>query len=106
MALSLSHRRGTLSQWIPYYFKVCLIHSNWVQALAATTYSASAVERDIQFCLLEDQHTKDLPRNWQAPKVDFISYLHQPNPSPCIHKERMLSPEDTKYHSLGYEPNI
>ena len=35
--------------------------------------SASAVERDMQFCFLEDQLTKDLPINWQAPEVDFLS---------------------------------
>src|SRR3954471_20160695 len=100
MALSLSHRRGTLSHWTPYSFKVCLIHSNWVQALAAATYSASAVERDIQFCFLENQHTKDLPRNWQAPDVDFLSSLSPPNPNTCIHKEQKLSLEGTKDHKI------
>src|SRR3954468_343551 len=87
MALSLSHRRGTLSLRTPYYFKVCLIHSNWVQALAAATYSASAVERDIQFCFLEDQHTKDLPRNWKAPDVDFLSSL-SPAQSESVYPQR------------------
>src|SRR3954468_9217531 len=106
MALSLSHRRGTLSQWTPYSFKVCLIHSNWVQALAAATYSASAVERDIQFCFLEDQHTKDLPRNWHAPVVIFFHLCPPPNLNPCIHKEQMLNLEDTKDHKMGNELNI
>src|SRR3954464_1714888 len=96
MALSLSHRRGTLSQWTPYSFKVCLIHSNWVQALAAATYSASAVERDIQFCFLEDQHTKDLPRNWQAPEVDFLSSL-----SPA--QSASLYPQSMKSEPFGYQ---
>ena len=75
IALSLSHKRGTLSQWTPYSFKVYLIHNNWVHPLAAATHSSSAVERYIQFCFLEEQHTKDLPRNWQAPEVDFLSSL-------------------------------
>src|SRR3954469_3793605 len=87
MALSLSHRRGTWSQWTPYSFKVGLIHSNWVQALAAATYSASAVERDIHFCFLEDQHTKVLQRNWQASDVDFLSSL-SPAQSESVYPQR------------------
>src|SRR3954465_3804291 len=87
MALSLSHRRCTLSQWTLYSFKVFLIHSNSVQALAAATYSASAVERDIQFCFLEDQHTKDLPRNWQDLEVDFLSSL-SPSQSESVYPQR------------------
>jgi hypothetical protein len=38
-------------------------------------YSSSVVERDTQVCFFEDQHTKDLPRNWQDLKVDFLSTL-------------------------------
>src|SRR5215216_2709556 len=73
IALLLSHRRGTLSQVTPYSFKVCLIHSNCAQKLAAATYSASVEESDTQFCFLEDQLTKERPRNWHPPEVDFLS---------------------------------
>ena len=73
-------KRGTLSQVTPYSFKVCLIHNNWVHPLAAATYAAAVMERDMQFCFLEDQHTKDLPRNWHAPEVDFLSSLSPAQP--------------------------
>jgi hypothetical protein len=52
-----------------------LPHSYCAQQLAAAINSASVVERDTQFCFLDDQHTKDLPRKWQAPEVDFGSTL-------------------------------
>jgi hypothetical protein len=58
-------------------------------------YSASVVERETQFCFLEDQHTKDLPRNWQAPNVDFRSIL-----SPAQSKSQYAQRE--KSVSLGY----
>ena len=38
-------------------------------------YSALAVDKDTEFCFLEDQDTRDLPRNWQVPEVDFLSTL-------------------------------
>ena len=75
IALTLSHRRGTLSKLTPKSFKCCLIHNSWAQQLAAAIYSDSAVDIDTQFCFLDDQHTKDLPRNWQVPEVDFLPTL-------------------------------
>ena len=42
--------------------RVYFIHNNSVQQDPAAVYSASAVDRDTQFCFLEDQRTKDLPR--------------------------------------------
>ena len=56
-------------------FKVCLIHRSCVQQLPAATYSASVDERDTQLCFLEDQLTREQPRNWHPPKVDFLSTL-------------------------------
>jgi hypothetical protein len=76
------------------------------QKLAAATYSASAVERDTQFCFLEDQLTKDLPRNWQAPEVDFLSTLSLPNRNPSTQQAQSLIPSGTKGQKLGYESNI
>jgi hypothetical protein len=67
-----------------------------VHPLAAAMYSASAVERDMQFCFLEDQHTKDLPRNWQAPEVDFLSSLSAAQ-SESVKQQR------EKYEPLGYQ---
>jgi len=53
MALSLSHKSGILVKWHPKSRRVCLIQSSWAQHAPAATYSASAVERAIQFCFLE-----------------------------------------------------
>jgi hypothetical protein len=49
------------------------------QQLSATRCSgdvfASAVDRDMEFCFLDDQLTNDWPMNWQALEVDFWSTL-------------------------------
>ena len=58
-----------------YSFKVCLIHKSCAQQLPAATYSASVDEIDTQLCFLEDQLTKEQPRNWRPPEVDFLSTL-------------------------------
>src|SRR6266480_1236617 len=96
MALLLSQRRGTLLQMIPKSLRVCLIQSSWAQQLAAAMYSASAVDRETQFCCLDDQHTKDLPRNWQAPEVDFRLTL-----SPAQSESEY--PTRSKLAPLGYQ---
>jgi hypothetical protein len=75
MALSFSHKSGTLLNLQPKSLKVSLIQSSWAQQASAATYSASAVERATEFCFLELQDTKDLPRNWQVPDVLFLSTL-------------------------------
>ena len=95
MALSLSHQRGTLSQMTPYSFKVCLIHKSCAQQLPAATYSALVDERDTQFCFLEDQLTKEQPRNWHPPEVDFLSTL-----SPA--QSESVYPSSLKFAPLGY----
>jgi hypothetical protein len=43
--------------------RVCRIQSSCAQQLPAATYSALTVDRATEFCFLEDQHTRDLPRN-------------------------------------------
>ena len=95
MALSLSHQRGTLSQMTPYSFKVCLMHRSCAQQLPTATYSASVDERDTQLCFLEDQLTKDQPRNWHPPEVDFLSTL-----SPA--QSESVNPSSLKFAPLGY----
>src|SRR3954463_11873830 len=54
---------------------VCLSHRICVQQEPTTIYSASAVEIETQFCFFEAQHTRDLPRKWHVPEVDFLSTL-------------------------------
>jgi hypothetical protein len=49
---------------------------SYTQQLLAPTYSASAMDRATEFCFLEDQHTRDLPKNWQVLDVLFLSTLH------------------------------
>ena len=95
MVLSLSHQRGSLSQMTPYSFKVCLIHKSCAQQLPAATYSASVDERDTQLCFLEDQLTKEQPRNWHPPEVDFLSTL-----SPA--QSESVNPSSLKLAPLGY----
>jgi hypothetical protein len=46
------------------------------QQLAAATYSASVVDCATLDCLWEDQDTKEEPKNWQVPEVDFLSNRH------------------------------
>jgi hypothetical protein len=53
-------------------------------------------ERDTQFCFLEDQQTKDLPRNWQASEVDFLSTL-----SPAQSESEY--PTSSKLEPFGYQ---
>mgnify|MGYP005851120569 CR=1 FL=1 len=95
MALSLSHQRGTLSQMTPYSFKVCLIHKSCAQQLPDATYSASVDEREKQLCFLEDQITKEQPRNWHPPELDFLSTL-----SPA--QSEFVNPSSLKFAPLGY----
>mgnify|MGYP005837390449 CR=1 FL=1 len=59
----------------PIIFKSLVIQSNWAQHEPTTMYSTSVVDNDTEFCFLEDQDTRDLPRNRQVPKVDFLSTL-------------------------------
>jgi hypothetical protein len=60
MALSLSHKSGTLVNLQPKSLKVSLIQSSWAQQAPTATYSASAVERATKFCFMKLQDTKDL----------------------------------------------
>jgi hypothetical protein len=63
-------------------------------------YSASAVERVTEFCFLEAQDTRDLPKNWQVPDVLFLSSLH-PAQSASEY------PIKSKVDPLGYQrPNL
>jgi hypothetical protein len=55
---------------------VCLNQSNCAQQWLAAIYSASAVERATEFCFLEAQDTRDLPKNRQVPHVLFLLILH------------------------------
>jgi hypothetical protein len=74
IALSLSHKSGILLNLQPKSLKVNLIQSNCTQQAPATTYSASAVDRAMEFCFFELQDTRDQPRNWQVPDVIFSIY--------------------------------
>jgi hypothetical protein len=46
-------------------YKIC------AQQAPAAMYSASAVDKAILFCFLDDQDTKDLPSKWHPPDVLF-----------------------------------
>jgi hypothetical protein len=76
IALSLSHRSGTLLRLYPKSRRVCLIQSSCAQHCHAATYSTSAVDRATDVCFFELQDTRDLPRNWHVPDVLFLSTLH------------------------------
>jgi hypothetical protein len=75
MALSLSHKSGILLNLQPKSLKVNLIQCSYAQQAPAVTYSASAVDRAMDFCFLELQDRSDRPRNWQVSNVLFLSTL-------------------------------
>src|ERR1044072_3005844 len=56
-----------------YSLNICFIQINWVQLLPAAMYSASAVERDTQFCFLLNHEIKLLSKKKQPPEVLFLS---------------------------------
>jgi hypothetical protein len=76
MALVLSHWSGTCVYSSPKSLTVYVIQRSWEQQLAAVTYSASIVDWATLDCLREDQDTKEYPKNWQVPEVDFLSKRH------------------------------
>jgi hypothetical protein len=76
MALVLSHWSGTWLYFSPKSLIVYVIQRNWEQQLATTTYSGTIVDWATLDCLREDQDTKEDPKNWQVPEVDFLSNRH------------------------------
>jgi hypothetical protein len=76
MALVMSHWSGTWVYSSPKSLMVYVIQRSWEQQLAAATYSASVVDWATLDCLQEDQDTKEDPKNWQVPEVDFLSNWH------------------------------
>jgi hypothetical protein len=76
MALVLSHWSGTWVYSSRTSLMVYEIQGSWEQQLAAATYSASVVDWATVDCLREDQDTKEEPKNWQVPEVDFLSNRH------------------------------
>jgi hypothetical protein len=49
------------------------IQRSWEQQLAAATYSISVVDWATLDILREEQDTKEDPKIWQVPEVDFLS---------------------------------
>jgi hypothetical protein len=76
MALVLSHWSGTWVYSSPKSIMVYVIQRSWEQQLVAATYSASVVDWATLDYLRDDQDTKEDPKNWQVPKVDFLSNRH------------------------------
>jgi hypothetical protein len=82
MALVLSHWSGTWVYSSPKSLMVYVIQRSWEQQLAAATYSASVVDWATLDCLREDEDTKEDPKNWQVPEVDFLSNWHPAKSTP------------------------
>jgi hypothetical protein len=101
MALVLSQMRGTWEHSSPKSLSVYVIQSSCEQQLAATTYSAFVVDWVTLDCLREDQETSEDPKNWQVPKVDFLSTRHPAKSA--SEKPRSKKKEDVKYQSLAQE---
>jgi hypothetical protein len=76
MALVLSRWSGTWVYSSPKSLMVYVIHRSWEQQQATETYSASVVDWATLDCLQEDQDTKEDPKNWPVPEVDFLSNRH------------------------------
>src|ERR1044072_6306850 len=72
IALKLSQNNVITSCLTLYSSNICFIHNNWVQLLPAAMYSASAVDKDTQFCFLLNHEIRLLPRKKQPPDVPFL----------------------------------
>jgi hypothetical protein len=95
MALVLSHWSGTWVYSSPKSLMVYVNQRSWEKQLAAATYSASVVDWATIDCLREDQDTKEDPKNWQVPEVDFLFNWH-PAKSAC-EKPWSAKEEDVEY---------
>jgi hypothetical protein len=95
MALVLSHWSGTWVYSSPKSLMVYVIQRSWEQQLVAATYSASVVDWATLDCSREDQDTKDDPKNWQVPEVDFPSNRHPAKSA--SEKPWRAKEEDTEY---------
>src|SRR4030066_2116456 len=73
MVLRLSQYNVKTSCSTLYSLSICFIHSSWEQLLPAAMYSASAVDKDTQFCFLLNHEIRLLPRKKQPPEVLFLS---------------------------------
>jgi hypothetical protein len=96
MSLVLSHWSGTWVYTSPKSLMVYVIQRSWEQQLAVATYSASVVDWATLDCMWEDQDTKEDPKNWHVPEVDFLSNRHpvkSASEKPWSAKE-----EDAEYH--------
>jgi hypothetical protein len=95
MALVLSHWSGTWVYSSPKSLMVYVIKRSWEQQLPVATYFASVVDWATLDYLREDQDTKEDPKNWQVPEVDFLSNRH-PTKS-ASKKPWSAKEEDAKY---------
>src|SRR6266487_474133 len=73
IALRLSQYKAIAFCSILYSLSICLIQTSCEQLLPAAMYSASAVERDTQFCFLLNHDIKFSPKKKQPPEVLFLS---------------------------------
>ena len=60
---------------IPKSSNYCFIHKTCEQQLPTITYSASVVDKATLCCFFENHDMSMFPRNWQVPKVLFLSNL-------------------------------
>jgi hypothetical protein len=70
---------------------VYVIQRSWQQQLVAATCSASVVAWATLDWLREDQDTKEEPKNWQVPEVDFLSNQH---PTKCASEKPWSAKEE------------
>jgi hypothetical protein len=99
IALVLSHWSGTRVYSSPKSHMVYVIQRSWEQQLVVATYSASVEDCATLNCLWEDQDTKEEPKNWQVPEVDFLSNRTRQNPHPKNHEEPKKKTRSTKGRS-------
>src|SRR4030042_3306578 len=75
MVLRLSQNNVRTSCSTLYSLSICFIHTSWEQLLPAAMYSASAVDRDTQFCFLLNHEIRFVSRKKHPPEVLFY-HLH------------------------------
>jgi hypothetical protein len=104
MAPVLSHLRGTWEPSSPKSLSAYVIQSSYEQQLVDATYSVYVVDWATLDYLREDQETREDPRNWEVPEVDFRSTRHLAKSTSKI--TRSKREEDAEYQrpSSGVYP--
>ena len=85
-----------------YSVSIYFIQIIWEQLLPAAMYSASAIERDTQFCFLLNQETRLFPKKKRPTEVLFYHQHFHPNQHHNNQSELVHNHESTASHSCRF----